>query len=67
MGYPTRLNKPGHSASEHTDTRGLKAEAGRAHDERRSHLCDRCGAAMRSIHCKIRCEHCGFMRDCSDP
>jgi hypothetical protein len=27
----------------------------------------RCGAAMIELHCKLRCDNCGFMRDCSDP
>jgi hypothetical protein len=26
-----------------------------------------CGAAIIAMHCKIVCNHCGFMRDCSDP
>ena len=30
-------------------------------------LCDICGAEMLAAHCKLRCVHCGFTRDCSDP
>ena len=30
-------------------------------------MCDRCGAAMIELHCKLRCDNCGFMRDCNDP
>ena len=26
-----------------------------------------CGATIVDVHCKIVCQHCGFMRDCSDP
>ena len=29
--------------------------------------CDRCGAVMIELHCKLRCDNCGFTRDCSDP
>jgi len=29
--------------------------------------CDVCGARMLNLHCKLRCENCGFFRDCSDP
>ena len=30
--------------------------------------CDRCGNAMRyTAQCKLVCEVCGYMRDCSDP
>ncbi len=31
------------------------------------YTCDRCGSPVVSVHCKILCHHCGFMRDCSDP
>jgi len=31
------------------------------------YLCDRCGAEMLEIHCKLMCPHCGYTRDCSDP
>jgi hypothetical protein len=30
-------------------------------------LCERCGTAMREVHCKIICPCCGYTRDCSDP
>lgn len=30
-------------------------------------LCDICGAKMLAAHCKLRCVHCGYTRDCSDP
>jgi len=30
-------------------------------------LCDLCAAPMVAVHCKLRCETCGFTRDCSDP
>lgn len=26
-----------------------------------------CGAPIVDVHCKIVCQQCGFMRDCSDP
>lgn len=29
-------------------------------------VCDLCGATMLGLHCKLRCEACGFVRDCSD-
>jgi hypothetical protein len=29
--------------------------------------CDRCGAVMQGVHCKLMCMRCGAMRDCSDP
>lgn len=29
--------------------------------------CDFCGHMMLDLHCKLRCERCGFVRDCSDP
>jgi hypothetical protein len=31
------------------------------------YTCDRCGYPAVSVHCKILCRNCGFMRDCSDP
>jgi DNA-directed RNA polymerase subunit RPC12/RpoP len=31
------------------------------------YLCDRCGTPMEARKCKIICENCGAMRDCSDP
>jgi hypothetical protein len=31
------------------------------------YICDRCGHLVLSVHCKILCRNCGFMRDCSDP
>ncbi len=30
-------------------------------------ICERCGAEMQEIHCKIVCPRCGYTRDCSDP
>jgi carbonic anhydrase/acetyltransferase-like protein (isoleucine patch superfamily) len=29
--------------------------------------CDLCGAPTRESHCKVICDRCGFVRDCSDP
>ena len=29
--------------------------------------CDLCDSAMWVIHCKLRCQRCGYTRDCSDP
>ena len=29
--------------------------------------CDLCGMGMLYMHCKYRCQNCGFLRDCSDP
>lgn len=29
--------------------------------------CDLCGHAMRESHCKLICDQCGYIRDCSDP
>lgn len=29
--------------------------------------CIVCGNKEISLHCKLRCNHCGAMRDCSDP
>jgi hypothetical protein len=31
------------------------------------YVCDLCGHKMLDVHCKLRCERCGFVRDCSDP
>lgn len=31
------------------------------------YLCDRCGAVMLEVHCKLICVRCGMLRDCSDP
>lgn len=31
------------------------------------YTCEVCGASMLSVHCKIRCQVCGYTRDCSDP
>lgn len=36
-------------------------------DDRRWVRCDFCGAPMLAVHCKLKCEACGFVRDCSDP
>ena len=30
-------------------------------------FCDICGDTMLELHCKLKCEKCGFFRDCSDP
>ena len=30
-------------------------------------LCECCNFEMISVHCKIKCNNCGYMRDCSDP
>jgi hypothetical protein len=30
-------------------------------------VCDLCGYAMRESHCKLICDQCGYVRDCSDP
>jgi hypothetical protein len=30
-------------------------------------VCDLCGHAMRESHCKLICDQCGYVRDCSDP
>lgn len=35
--------------------------------EREVTRCWVCGTAMREIHCKLICPHCGYTRDCSDP
>ena len=29
--------------------------------------CDLCGGPMRESHCKLICDQCGYIRDCSDP
>jgi hypothetical protein len=29
--------------------------------------CDLCGYPMRESHCKLICDQCGYVRDCSDP
>lgn len=33
----------------------------------RWYACDFCGHQMLDLHCKLKCERCGFVRDCSDP
>ena len=30
-------------------------------------LCDLCGSPLRETHCKLVCDQCGYVRDCSDP
>jgi hypothetical protein len=30
-------------------------------------VCWVCGAPVKKRHCKVVCERCGFLRDCSDP
>ena len=30
-------------------------------------VCDLCGYPMRESQCKLICDQCGYMRDCSDP
>lgn len=30
-------------------------------------FCDLCGTRMLDLHCKLKCQACGFVRDCSDP
>lgn len=29
--------------------------------------CDLCGTSMLDRHCKLVCQGCGYVRDCSDP
>lgn len=29
--------------------------------------CPRCGMGLFRVHCKLVCEQCGVVRDCSDP
>src|SRR4029453_8384341 len=31
------------------------------------HICERCGERMEERKCKIICNNCGTLRDCSDP
>jgi anaerobic ribonucleoside-triphosphate reductase len=31
------------------------------------HICERCGERMEERQCKIVCNNCGSLRDCSDP
>ena len=38
-----------------------------AHPAKPVFHCDRCGAEMLDVHCKLSCRACGFVRDCSDP
>lgn len=33
----------------------------------RQPACDLCGHPMRESHCKLVCDQCGYIRDCSDP
>lgn len=44
--------------------RPAPARAARAVDAPR---CDLCGSPMRESHCKLVCDQCGYIRDCSDP
>ncbi len=32
----------------------------------RYYICDICKSSMLAIHCKIKCQNCGYTRDCSD-
>ncbi len=36
-------------------------------DSEKKHNCIICGAVILKIHCKIKCDNCGYIRDCSDP
>jgi hypothetical protein len=49
--------------------RGAPAGAARERGATREsiHSCDRCGARMDAVHCKLVCPRCGYTRDCSDP
>ena len=29
--------------------------------------CDICGNLIIKLHCKLKCNFCGYSRDCSDP
>ena len=29
--------------------------------------CDLCGNLIIKLHCKLKCNFCGYARDCSDP
>ncbi len=35
--------------------------------EAQNGACDVCGALLDARQCKLRCDRCGFVRDCSDP
>tara|TARA_X000001036_G_scaffold324122_1_gene302622 strand:- start:1075 stop:1203 length:129 start_codon:yes stop_codon:yes gene_type:complete len=35
--------------------------------EEEKHYCIICGAKILDVHCKIKCQNCGYTRDCSDP
>ena len=35
--------------------------------EEESEKCEICGVITLKLHCKIICNNCGFIRDCSDP
>ena len=35
--------------------------------EEESEKCEICGVMTLKLHCKIICNNCGFIRDCSDP
>lgn len=30
-------------------------------------ICDICNSEMFGLHCKLICNNCGYIRDCSDP
>ena len=50
-----------------TQASGIQLMGTTTQPDTRTWMCDRCGAAMIELHCKLRCDNCGFMRDCSDP
>lgn len=48
-------------------TLGVRCMGTTIQTDARTWACGRCGAVMIELHCKLRCDNCGFMRDFSDP
>jgi len=45
----------------------LSPPFGRTPADERVYICERCGERMEERKCKIVCNNCGSLRDCSDP
>ncbi len=47
-------------------TQKAEVEEAPASDDKRVHICDRCGSRMFELNCKVICPNCGNRFDCSD-
>lgn len=58
---------PGRTPSGASQGRDTRPERAHGPAEPAGTPCDLCGAIMRESHCKLVCDQCGYVRDCSDP